>query len=107
MYQRRILDRDLEPYFYDVVGDMMANGPFGVVNKDSPSMKDGNSTKFYLTPYSENTTVDDVDILLIEGKMGGTSSGEDSVVIFVTLYHIILIYRLAIVLILMLNVLTS
>ncbi|XP_024006604.1 uncharacterized protein LOC112083106 [Eutrema salsugineum] len=59
-----ILDKDIDPALYEIVGDVMMHGPCGAWNKDSVCMAEGKCTKYFPKPYSPITKIDDVGYLI-------------------------------------------
>ncbi|KAL3646345.1 hypothetical protein CASFOL_011525 [Castilleja foliolosa] len=54
-----ILDKELDPTYYDAIKTNMIHGPCGIVGKYYPCMAEGKCTKHFPKQYSESIVIDD------------------------------------------------
>lgn len=54
-----IPDKILDPFLYEVVGDVMIHGPCGLENPSNVCMNNGKCTKFFPKTFSDVTTIDE------------------------------------------------
>lgn len=63
-----IPDKDMHPYLYEVVGDMMVHGRCGVENPKNVCLQDGRYTKYFPKPYSPITKIDEAWFPIYRGR---------------------------------------